>query len=89
MELRQLGEAKSGALATFREDQGGNASDPLPELLKEISMGSDLNRISLAYLALRDVTGQRFAMFDLEAVEQWCRTDGSNCKWFGHSHRAP
>lgn len=36
--------------------------------------------IAEAFLALRDITGHLFRMFDIEAVEQWCSENSAQCQ---------
>jgi hypothetical protein len=45
-----------------------------------IRADQDLNGVCIAFLALRDSTGVHFQMFDMDAVEKWCKENGSKCQ---------
>jgi hypothetical protein len=48
-------------------------------LVKVIRTEEELMQVAFAFLALREVTHQQFAMFDLEAVEKWCVSHKADC----------
>ncbi len=39
----------------------------------------DLNRVAYAFAALRELTGDKFRMFDLDGVDNWCKQNQGSC----------
>jgi hypothetical protein len=57
---------------------------PIPtttaNFVRIIRTEQDLNGVCLGFLALRDSTGVHFPMFDMDAVEKWCKENSSKCQ---------
>jgi hypothetical protein len=49
-------------------------------LIKLIRTSEDLSQVALAFIALREATGHRFRMFDIDAVDKWCVDHAAECK---------
>jgi hypothetical protein len=57
---------------------------PIPvstaNFVRVIRIDKDLNRVGLAFLALRDSTGVHFPMLDFDAIEKWCSENSKQCQ---------
>jgi len=45
-----------------------------------ISRSQDLNLVAVAFLAFREMTGDKAKMFDFDAVKKWCANNEPKCK---------
>jgi hypothetical protein len=52
----------------------------LPAIIRVVRGSLDLNTVSAAFLALDEMTGHQFRMFDIDEVEEWCRDHDRDCK---------
>jgi len=64
----------------FQLAPGEKVPTSTADLVKMVRDDKNLDNICLAFLALRDSTGVHFPMFDTDAVEKWCRENGSKCQ---------
>jgi hypothetical protein len=49
-------------------------------VVKLIRQDDDLNAVAGAFIAFRDLTGDKVKMFDIPAVESWCSQNQPKCK---------
>jgi hypothetical protein len=52
----------------------------IPGLIKVIRTDEDLKRVAFAFLALSEATGQKFRVFDIDSIDQWCNSHPLDCK---------
>ncbi len=59
---------------------GWKSPQNLGEVVGLINKSKDLNVVALAFLAFRELTGEKVKMFDLRAVNNWCSNHEPKCK---------
>ena len=64
----------------FQMAPGEKAPNSTVDLVKMIRDDKGLDDVCLAFLALSEGTGVRFAMFDTDAVEKWCKENKTKCE---------
>jgi hypothetical protein len=62
-------------LATF-----GQRPNDIHDVVQVINKSDDLNPISLAFIAFRQLSGENVKMFDLAAVTSWCSRNKPKCE---------
>jgi hypothetical protein len=59
---------------------GWKSPQTLGEVVGLVNTSKDLNVVALAFLAFRELTGEKVRMFDLRAVSNWCSSHQPKCK---------
>jgi hypothetical protein len=71
---------KPGSMLAQNLESGQSPPNSTGEFVKIIRTSDDLNSVCLAFLGFRDYTNQQVRMFDLDAVEKWCKENIAQCQ---------
>lgn len=52
----------------------------IPILVREIRRNDDVFEVTIFFLALRTLTNQSFRVFDIDAVDHWCKEHQRQCQ---------
>jgi hypothetical protein len=63
-----------------RPDQDRKSPTNLAGVVDVINKDQDLDYVAAAFLAFREMTGEKAKMFDFAAVNRWCSSHEPKCK---------
>jgi hypothetical protein len=81
-QIKTLGQPSLVVLQRSMNRPGQVLKSPtdLAGVVQIIDKDQDLNYVALAFLAFRDLTGEKVKMFDFAAVRTWCSSHEPKCK---------
>lgn len=78
--MKRAGAKAVGMLAVNEANNLPKPPTSAADLVKIIRTGDELDNACLAFLAFRDHTNQQVRVFDMDAVEKWCKNNGAQCQ---------
>jgi hypothetical protein len=71
---------KAGAMLAGATTNLAKPPNSTAEFVKIIRTSDELDSVCLAFLAFRDYTNEQVRMFDMDAVEKWCKNNAPQCQ---------